>query len=676
MKILCAVVLLFTVLSGSVAAATYSSDQAAQGSEPISPQHYRFYIPDGIPVVRAVIIHQHGCGRSDWNTAWDVQWRALADKWDAALVSPYLEGDCNDWYNPSKGSWRCLNAALTEVGTVSSHPELINAPMCVWGHSGGGDWVTKMMQQHPTRIVAAVSRSGGSDPGSACDGIPALVVRGSDSDIGTDVRSWFNGARGRGAFIALARDLDQWHETADLRVLAIPFFDACLAQRLPAPTTGAVTLQPMDSANAWLGNQTTFAIASDSTFSGTKTSASWLPTQVLAQKWSEFANPASVHGTGWATDATAPTSAPWDVTASVSGADVSLRWRARADLESGIKNFAVYRDGIKIANQGGGSGTSNVGGGFFQWGEFGDATTPSPNWPIAADDLWPFPALYADASVTSGLHLYQVAVVNAEGAEGPKSVSIPVTIGASDTQAPTLTVSSPIAVSGGASANFSSGNASISIAGTSTDNVAVHSIVWSNDRGGSGTASGTTSWIIADVALATGKNTLHITAFDAANHAVTATLVISRSTGGDSGPLITSQPVSLSVVVGQAATFSVGATGSPTPTYVWRKNGTAIGGATSSSYTTPQTVLADNGAIYSVVATNSLGSITSGNATLSVTDTPTPPSGTTSGTSSTSGTTTSTPDDSSSSSRCGSGALAIMLLGMLAFVSVWRRWNI
>lgn len=664
------VMLLSTVICGWLSAATYSSDQVGQGSETISPQHYRFYVPQGVAVVRAVIIHQHGCGRSDWNTAWDVQWRALADKWDAALVSPYLEGDCGDWYNPSKGSWRCLNAALTEVGTVCGHPEMINAPMCVWGHSGGGDWVAKMMQQHPSRIIAAVSRSGGSDPGSACDGIPSLVVRGSDSDVGTDVRPWFNAARGRGALISLARDVDQWHETADLRVLAIPFFDACMAQRLPSPTTGAVTLRPMDTANAWLGNQTTFAIATDTSFSGTKTSASWLPTQILAQKWSEFANLASPHGTGWATDTTAPSSAPWDVTAMVSGANVTLGWRARADLESGIKNFAIYRDGTKIANQGGGSGTSNVGGDFFQWGEFGDATTPSPSWPIAADDLWPFPATYPDTSVTSGVHLYHVAVVNGEGIEGPKSAGIPVTIGASDTQSPNLLIISPTAVASGANATYTTSAAMVTLTGTATDNISVHSVIWSNARGDTGCANGTTTWSIPNVALVTGENILHVTAFGNANHAVTASLVVNRSPGGSSSPAITAQPGNQSVVVGQRATFSVSATGSPIPTYGWSRNGTVIGGALSATYTTPITVIGENGALYRVVVTNSLGSITSNDATLLVAAAPsTSGSGSGSGT----GTTSSTSEEGNTSGHCGSGTLTGILLGIMAFMQPRRR---
>jgi hypothetical protein len=50
----------------------------------------------------------------------------------------------------------------------------------------------------------------------------------------------------------------------------------------------------------------------------------------------------------------------------------------------------------------------------------------------------------------------------------------------------------------------------------------------------------------------------------------------------------------------------------------WRRNGTAITGATAPSYTTPAVALADDGAVYSVVVSNSQGSVTSNDATLAV----------------------------------------------------------
>ena len=95
------------------------------------------------------------------------------------------------------------------------------------------------------------------------------------------------------------------------------------------------------------------------------------------------------------------------------------------------------------------------------------------------------------------------------------------------------------------------------------------------------------------------------------------------STGGvGTAPLITNQPASQTVTVGQAATFSVAATGTSPLRYQWQKNGAAISGATSATYTTPATMSADNGSQFSVVVSNSAGSATSNAATLTVSGAP------------------------------------------------------
>ncbi len=85
-----------------------------------------------------------------------------------------------------------------------------------------------------------------------------------------------------------------------------------------------------------------------------------------------------------------------------------------------------------------------------------------------------------------------------------------------------------------------------------------------------------------------------------------------------SAPTITAQPLNAAVGVGQAATFNVAVTGSPAPAFQWRRDGSAIAGADASSYTTPPAALADNGAVFSVVVSNSQGSVTSTGASLSV----------------------------------------------------------
>lgn len=79
-----------------------------------------------------------------------------------------------------------------------------------------------------------------------------------------------------------------------------------------------------------------------------------------------------------------------------------------------------------------------------------------------------------------------------------------------------------------------------------------------------------------------------------------------------------SQPVDLTITEGQTATFTVVADANPTPAYQWLKGGTAIDGATASSYTTPAASIADTGSTFNCRLTNEAGSVTSNPATLTV----------------------------------------------------------
>jgi hypothetical protein len=87
-------------------------------------------------------------------------------------------------------------------------------------------------------------------------------------------------------------------------------------------------------------------------------------------------------------------------------------------------------------------------------------------------------------------------------------------------------------------------------------------------------------------------------------------------------PTIASQPTSTTVKVGESAQFSVAATGTAPLSYQWQRNGAALSGATDATYTTPPTTIADDGALFAVIVSNSAGSITSSTAKLSVTSVP------------------------------------------------------
>jgi uncharacterized protein (TIGR02145 family) len=115
------------------------------------------------------------------------------------------------------------------------------------------------------------------------------------------------------------------------------------------------------------------------------------------------------------------------------------------------------------------------------------------------------------------------------------------------------------------------------------------------------------------------SNTSGSAVSDAATLTVTAAPV---------APSIATQPKSQTVMVGSNVTFAVSATGTGPFTYKWEKNGDTITHSDSSSYTIANVANADAGT-YSVVVKNSVGSVTSLDAVLTVTATPVAPTITT-----------------------------------------------
>jgi hypothetical protein len=147
-----------------------------------------------------------------------------------------------------------------------------------------------------------------------------------------------------------------------------------------------------------------------------------------------------------------------------------------------------------------------------------------------------------------------------------------------------------------------------------------------------GTAPLTYQWMKDNVAIAGATSSSYTTPVTASSdNGAQFTAVISDPAGNVTtnpatltvtaaavAPSITTQPASQTITVGQAASFSVVATGTAPLTYQWKKNNVAITGATSSSYTTPLTTSSDNGAQFTAVVSDSAGSVTTNPATLTV----------------------------------------------------------
>lgn len=94
-----------------------------------------------------------------------------------------------------------------------------------------------------------------------------------------------------------------------------------------------------------------------------------------------------------------------------------------------------------------------------------------------------------------------------------------------DTTAPVVSIVSPTSA-----ATYATAAATLTLSGTASDAVGVTQVSWVNDRGGSGTASGTSTWTASGIALSSGQNVIRVTARDAVGNAATAVVTVTRNT--------------------------------------------------------------------------------------------------------------------------------------------------
>src|SRR3990170_6462872 len=149
---------------------------------------------------------------------------------------------------------------------------------------------------------------------------------------------------------------------------------------------------------------------------------------------------------------------------------------------------------------------------------FGPSNPPCPTssyWEIAsataAPTLGTVVTFGLSELVTGNVYFVQVTAVNANGSESACSdfatgVARPDPL---DPTPPTVTITTPTS-----SPTYTTGGSLLWLGGTASDNVGVTQVTWANDRGGSGTATGTTMWSVGGIALQLGTNILTVTARD------------------------------------------------------------------------------------------------------------------------------------------------------------------
>lgn len=88
-------------------------------------------------------------------------------------------------------------------------------------------------------------------------------------------------------------------------------------------------------------------------------------------------------------------------------------------------------------------------------------------------------------------------------------------------RAPNVTISSPTTLG-----SYMATAPTINLSGTASDDISVTSVSWSNSRGGGATCVGTTAWSANGITLQPGRNTLTVTASDAAGNAGVDSLIV------------------------------------------------------------------------------------------------------------------------------------------------------
>jgi len=230
----------------------------------------------------------------------------------------------------------------------------------------------------------------------------------------------------------------------------------------------------------------------------------------------------------------------------------------------------------------------------YQWMKNGanisGATAASYTTPVttAADNGAKFNVLVSNSagSVTSGMATLTVNAATVAPSITSQPTNQSVTSGQTATFSVTATGTAPLSYQWQKnSANISGATAAsyTTPATTSTDNGAKFDVVVSNTAGSKTSAIATLTVGAAAVA-----------------------------------PTITVQPANQIVTAGQTATFSVTATGTAPLSYQWQMNASDITGATSPSFTTPVTTVADSGELFRVNVSNSVGTTPSNTATLTV----------------------------------------------------------
>ncbi|HEV8614519.1 MAG TPA: Calx-beta domain-containing protein [Methylomirabilota bacterium] len=188
-----------------------------------------------------------------------------------------------------------------------------------------------------------------------------------------------------------------------------------------------------------------------------------------------------------------------------------------------------------------------------------------------------------------------------------------------DPTPPTVAITAPTSAS-----TYGTKTSPLTLSGTASDNIGVTQVTWANDRGGSGTATGTTSWTASGIILQAGANVLTVTARDAAGNTATDSVTVTFDV---TPPVVTiTMPMSGSTYATRTSPLTLSGTASDNvrvTRVTWANDRGGSGTATgTTSWTTSGIILQAGANVLTVTARDAAGNTATDSVTVTFDVTP------------------------------------------------------
>jgi hypothetical protein len=262
---------------------------------------FALYVPAGVGPVKGVLLALGGPDTRAFATgqafgapvpaveealqALGLAFRTLASTSGLAVLGTSAAAMANE-----ANSDQLLLDAVETAGELSGRPDLIDAPVLMYGMSGGAPEASGFTVRNPGRVAGLFLKVPLSvspvTNGDALNVPVYMVLAELDAFVdSTGLVASFVASRGAGALWGLAKELAVPHHSLSpvQRQVTIDWMSTILALRLPVNPSNP--LGEIAENSGYLGDRVTGIAAPWVSFTGDRSVSSWLPSQATAAGW-------------------------------------------------------------------------------------------------------------------------------------------------------------------------------------------------------------------------------------------------------------------------------------------------------------------------------------------------------------------------------------------------------